>query len=178
MPHYNILLKDDKHYPFIKIDFRERYPRVQLVRRQEKDGAKYFGPFQGATVVREVLDVVRMVFPIRTCEWKLNSDRPRRPCVHHQVGQCPAPCAGLISREDYRHTIDGVVDFLNGKYAPVLAELKDRMAEASKEMNYERAALYRDRKLVTQTHHPYLCHRKYGARRQGRAQPGGCERRL
>ena len=145
MPHYNILLKDDKTYPFIRVDLRESFPRVALVRRQEKDGAKYCGPFQGATVVREVLDVVRMVFPIRVCSKKLNPEKPLRPCVHHQVGQCPAPCAGLISEEDYRATISKVIDFLNGKYAPVLSELKERMTEASAEMNYERAALYRDR---------------------------------
>ena len=145
MPHYNILLKDDKHYPFLRVDLRERYPRVTLVRRQEKDGAKYFGPFQGATVVREVLDVVRMVFPIRTCNWTIRPDKPRRPCVHHQIGQCPAPCAGLIPEEEYRETIHRVMDFLNGKYAPVLDELRRRMAEAAAEMNYERAAVYRDR---------------------------------
>ncbi|MBQ8963306.1 MAG: excinuclease ABC subunit UvrC, partial [Clostridia bacterium] len=97
------------------------------------------------TVVREVLDAVRMVFPIRVCRHAINPDKPRRPCVHHQVGQCPAPCAGLVSKEDYHQTILGVIDFLNGKYAPVLEELKARMLEASKEMNYERAALYRDR---------------------------------
>ena len=107
MPHYNILLKDDKAYPYIRVDLRQPFPRVELVRRQEKDGAKYFGPYQGATVVREVLDVVRMVFPIRVCAKKLNPEKPLRPCVHHQVGQCPAPCAGLISGEDYRQTIDG-----------------------------------------------------------------------
>ena len=145
MPHYNILLKDDKAYPYIRVNLAEDFPLVDLARRQEKDGAKYFGPYQGSTVVREVLDAVRMVFPIRVCRHAINPDKPRRPCVHHQVGQCPAPCAGLISKEDYRKTIDGVIDFLNGKYAPVLAELKDRMMEASKEMNYERAALYRDR---------------------------------
>lgn len=145
MPHYNILLKDDKAYPYIRVNLVEDFPLVDLARRQEKDGAKYFGPYQGSTVVREVLDAVRMVFPIRVCRHAINPDKPRRPCVHHQVGQCPAPCAGLISKEEYRRTIDGVIDFLNGKYAPVLTELKDRMTEASREMNYERAALYRDR---------------------------------
>lgn len=145
MPHYNILLKDDKAYPYIRVNLAEDFPLVDLARRQEKDGAKYFGPYQGSTVVREVLDAVRMVFPIRVCRHAINPDKPRRPCVHHQVGQCPAPCAGLISKEEYRRTIDGVIDFLNGKYAPVLTELKDRMTEASREMNYERAALYRDR---------------------------------
>ncbi len=145
MPHYNILLKDDKAYPYIRVNLAEDFPLVDLARRQEKDGAKYFGPYQGSTVVREVLDAARMVFPIRVCAHAINPDKPRRPCVHHQVGQCPAPCAGLVSKEDYRKTIDGVIDFLNGRYAPVLAELKDRMTEASREMNYERAALFRDR---------------------------------
>ena len=145
MPHYNILLKDDKAYPYIRVNLAEDFPLVDLARRQEKDGAKYFGPYQGSTVVREVLDAVRMVFPIRVCRHAINPDKPRRPCVHHQVGQCPAPCAGLISREEYRKNIDGVIDFLNGRYAPVLDELKRRMTDASREMNYERAALYRDR---------------------------------
>ena len=145
MPRYNILLKDDKAYPYIRVNLAEDFPLVDLARRQEKDGAKYFGPYQGSTVVREVLDAVRMVFPIRVCRHAVNPEKPRRPCVHHQVGQCPAPCAGLVSKEDYRKTIDGVIDFLNGRYAPVLTELKERMTEASKEMNYERAALYRDR---------------------------------
>lgn len=145
MPHYNIRLKDDKAYPYIRVDLREDFPRVELARRQEKDGARYFGPYQGATVVREVLDVARMVFPIRVCGKKLNPEKRLRPCVHHQVGQCPAPCAGLISQEDYRQTILGVIDFLNGKYAPVLDALNARMREAAAQMNYERAALYRDR---------------------------------
>ncbi|MBE5773623.1 MAG: excinuclease ABC subunit UvrC [Clostridiales bacterium] len=145
MPHYNILLKDDKHYPFIRIDFREDFPRVDLVRRQEKDGAKYFGPFQGATVVREVLDVVRMVFPVRTCSRVIRPDKPQRPCVHYQVGQCLGPCAGNVTKEEYLALIRKVADFLGGKYAPVLDELKKRMMECSLEMNYERAAVYRDR---------------------------------
>ena len=145
MPRYNIKLKDDKAYPYIRIDPRETFPRVDLARRQERDGARYFGPYQGATVVREVLDVVRMVFPVRVCAKRLNPEKPLRPCVHHQVGQCPAPCAGLISEADYRETISGVMDFLNGRYAPVLDALKQRMAQCAREMNYERAALYRDR---------------------------------
>ena len=124
MPWYNILLKDDKHYPFIRIDLREPFPRVELVRAQKKDGAKYFGPYQGATVVREVMDVVRMVFPIRTCGYQLNPDKVLRPCVHHQIGQCLAPCAGKVSSEDYHKLIAQVIDFLNGKYEPVLGTLR------------------------------------------------------
>lgn len=144
-PHYNILLKDDKHYPYIRINMKEDFPRPELVRKQAKDGAKYFGPFQGATVVREVLDVVRSVFPIRSCKWNIQQGKMRRPCMYHQIGQCKAPCAGLISSEEYIKIMQNVVDFLGGKYAPVIDELTARMKEASQQMNYERAALYRDR---------------------------------
>lgn len=144
-PHYNILLKDDKHYPYIRINMKEDFPRPELVRKQAKDGAKYFGPFQGATVVREVLDVVRSVFPIRSCKWNIQQGKTRRPCMYHQIGQCKAPCAGLISSEEYLKIMQNVVDFLGGKYAPVIDELTARMKEASQQMNYERAALYRDR---------------------------------
>ena len=145
MPHYNILLKDDKHYPYIRIDMRQDFPKVELVRRMAKDGAKYFGPFQGATVVREVLDVARMVFPIRICNRAIRPDKPTRPCIQYEIGQCVAPCANKVSAEDYRALIDRVADFLNGKYAPVLKELTERMTEAAQTMSYERAALYRDR---------------------------------
>lgn len=144
-PHYNILLKDDKHYPYIRIDMLEDFPKPELVRKQAKDGAKYFGPYQGATVVREVLDVVRNVFPIRCCTYSLNPSKKRRPCVHHQVGQCMAPCAGKVSSEEYMAVVQKVIEFLSGKHAPVIDEMTRRMAEASASMNYERAALYRDR---------------------------------
>ena len=145
MPRYNILLKDDKHYPYIRIDMRKDFPRVELVRRMARDGAKYFGPFQGATVVREVLDVVRMVFPIRTCTRAIDPAKPVRPCVHYEIGQCLAPCAGKVSAEEYRALMNRVAEFLGGKYAPVMDELTQRMNEAAASMNYERAALYRDR---------------------------------
>ena len=144
-PHYNILLKDDKHYPYIRIDMKADFPKPELVRKQAKDGAKYFGPFQGATVVREVLDVVRNVFPIRSCSHAINPDKPRRPCMYHQIGQCMAPCAGMVSSEAYKETMQKVVDFLSGKHAGVIDELNQRMKEAALAMNYERAALYRDR---------------------------------
>lgn len=145
MPRYNILLKDDKHYPYIRIDMKKDFPKVELVRRMNKDGAKYYGPYQGATVVREVMDVVRMVFPIRICNRSIDPAKPARPCVHHQIGQCMAPCAGRVSSEEYKAVIQRVADFLGGKYAPVMDELKSRMNDAAASMNYERAALYRDR---------------------------------
>lgn len=145
MPHYNILLKDDKAYPYIRVDLNQAFPRVELARRQERDGARYFGPYRGATVVREVMDVMNMVYPLRTCAYAINPDKPRRPCVHHQIGRCLAPCAGKVSQEEYRALVDKALEFLNGKYKPVLDALKAGMAECAASMNYERAAVYRDR---------------------------------
>lgn len=144
-PHYNILLKDDKAYPYIRVNLAEDFPRIELARRQEKDGARYFGPYRGATVVREVLDVLQTVYPLRSCAYSIHPDKPRRPCVHHQIGQCLAPCAGKVSREEYHAVLDNVLDFLGGKHKPVLDLLKARMDECSASMNYEGAAVYRDR---------------------------------
>ena len=89
------------------------FPRPELVRRQQRDGARYFGPYKGATAVREVLDVVRMVFPVRTCTRAIDPGRPRRPCVHHEIGQCLAPCAGKVTREAYHEVLEKVVEFLS-----------------------------------------------------------------
>ena len=144
-PHYNIKLKDDKQYPYIRVDMNETFPCPALARRQDRDGARYFGPYQGATVVREVLDVVRGVFPVRDCAYAIRPDKPRRPCVQHQIGRCLAPCAGLVSQEEYAALIAQVVEFLSGKYQPVLDKLTQEMRAASDAMNYERAALCRDR---------------------------------
>ncbi|MEG0935482.1 MAG: excinuclease ABC subunit UvrC [Clostridia bacterium] len=144
-PFYNILLKDDKQYPYIAIDLSEPFPRMQLRRKVEKDGARYFGPYKGASVVREVLDVVRMVFPVRVCQKQLKPDPAVRPCVHYAVGQCLAPCAAKVSPMEYGQLIQRVIEFLSGKYDPVLDELRARMSEASAQTNYERAAVYRDR---------------------------------
>ena len=145
MPFYNILLKDDKQYPYIAIDPKEPYPRVQLRRRIENDGCRYFGPYSGANVVREVMDVVRMVFPIRPCRKTIRPDPRFRPCVYHDVGQCQAPCAGRISEEDYGKLVKKVIEFLSGNFEPVIAELKSRMTEAANALQYEKAARYRDR---------------------------------
>ena len=144
-PWYNILLKDDKHYPYIRVDLKTPFPTVDLVRRPEKDGAKYYGPYLGATVVREMLDVVRMIFPIRTCSRTINPDKPVRPCVHYEIGQCLGPCAGHVSESAYRELMKKVMQFLGGDDGPVREELTSRMKEAAVNLNYERAAVYRDR---------------------------------
>ncbi len=144
-PWYNILLKDDKHYPYIRVDMRKDFPTVDLVRRAEKDGAKYFGPYIGTTVVREMLDVVRMIFPIRTCNRVIHPEKPVRPCVHYEIGQCMGPCAGKVDQQTYHEMMKKVLEFLGGNDAPVKEELNQRMREAAMTLNYERAAVYRDR---------------------------------
>ena len=138
-PFYNILLKDDKHYPYLRIDFHEHYPRLTLARRMDsRDGAKYFGPYIGATTVRRF-------FPLRTCNLTLPLKAPRRPCMHHQVGECKAPCAGLISEEEYAAILKRVVAFLNGDSRELVYELQKEMIAASQRMEYERAAELRDK---------------------------------
>jgi len=146
-PFYNILLKDDKHYPYLRIDLNEHYPRLTLARNMDKQGPgiKYFGPYIGATAVRQVMDEVRRFFPLRTCSLSLPLKAPRRPCVHHQIGQCLAPCAGKVSEADYNAILKRVIDFLNGDSRELLKELTREMQEASARMEYEQAALLRDK---------------------------------
>ena len=144
-PQYNILLKDDKHYPYLRIDVSQDYPRVELVRRVQKDRARYFGPYMGATGVREVLDVLRGLFPLRTCAQPIRPGTTRRPCLHHQVGECLAPCAGLTTPDEYGKVVQEVIDFLGGKSDAVVDRLTQQMTQAAKEMRFEQAAMLRDR---------------------------------
>ena len=144
-PFYNILLKDDKHYPFLRLDMSEPFPRLTLVRQTERDGCKYFGPYFGAAAVREVMDVVRVNFPLRTCSHRLPAARPLRPCVHYEIGQCLAPCAGKVTEEMYGQVVANVVGFLNGHAEPVIRDLQEQMREASMAMQFEHAATLRDR---------------------------------
>ena len=144
-PQYNILLKDDKHYPYLRIDVTQDYPRVELVRRVQKDRARYFGPYMGATGVREVLDVLRGLFPLRTCAQPIRPGTTRRPCLHHQVGECLAPCAGLTTPQEYGQVVQEVIDFLGGKSDAVVDRLTQQMTQAAKEMRFEQAAMLRDR---------------------------------
>ena len=144
-PQYNILLKDDKHYPYLKIDPTSNFPRVEIVRRIEKDKAKYFGPYMGTTGVREVMDVLRHIFPLRTCQGEIVPNPERRPCLHYQLGECLAPCAGKVEREAYGKSVQEVIDFLHGKSETVEKRLKNDMLEASANLNFERAAELRDR---------------------------------
>lgn len=144
-PFYNILLKDDKHYPYLRIDLREAYPRLTLARRIERDGAKYFGPYIGATAIRQVMEEVRRFFPLRTCTLKLPLKSPRRPCMNYQIGRCRAPCAGLIPEAEYRAILARVVDFLEGDCRELVKWLTEDMNAAAARMEYEQAALLRDK---------------------------------
>ena len=144
-PYYNILLKDDKHYPYLRVDLKEPYPRLTLARRMEKDGAKYFGPYIGATAVKQVIDAVRGVFPLRTCKLSLPLKAPRRPCINYDIGKCMAPCAGKCTEAAYRNMMDGVLAFLGGDYRQVVDGLKKDMEAAAEKLQYEKAAVLRDK---------------------------------
>lgn len=145
-PFYNILLKDDKHYPYLRVDLNEPFPRLTLARRMDqRDGAKYFGPYIGATAIRQVVDEVRRFFPLRTCNLKLPLKSPRRPCMNHQIGRCKAPCAGLISQEEYRAILDRVIAFLGGDSRELIKWLTEEMNAAALRFEYEQAALLRDK---------------------------------
>jgi excinuclease ABC subunit C len=145
-PFYNILLKDDKQYPYLRYYPNEPFPRLTVARTLDPhDGYKYLGPYIGATAVRQVLNELSRYFPLRRCALKLPLGKPYRPCVYHSTGQCKAPCAGYISEADYKDILRRAVDFLNGDAREILRELNDRMAEAAAKMEYEQAAVYRDK---------------------------------
>ena len=143
-PYYNILLKDDKRYPYIRIDLNESYPKLSIARKPAEDGAKYFGPYIGATVIRQIMDILRRVFPLRTCSLNLPLKKPIRPCINYDIGQCLGPCANKCTFEEYRLVVDNVVEFLKGKYRPVVGQLEESMKEAAKALQFERAAELRN----------------------------------
>ena len=142
-PEYNIRLKDDKGYPYIKIDLKEDWPRVQTVRRIADDGARYFGPFANAYSIRQALDVAKNIFPFRTCNSDLNQRRGR-PCLEYDMRHCLAPCAGRLDRAEYDEIIQGVVQFLDGRHLGLGKALMKRMKQAAEARQYETAARLRD----------------------------------
>ena len=144
-PYYNILLKDDKHYPYLRLDLREPFPRLTLARRMQRDGARYFGPYIGATAVKQIIDAVREVFPLRTCRMAFPLKKPVRPCINYDIGKCLAPCAGKCTEAEYWDMMDGVLSFLQGDYDLVLDKLNEQMTKAAERMEYEKAAVWRDK---------------------------------
>ncbi len=142
-PIFNIRLKDDKHYPYLKVDLADPWPRIYITRRVEKDGARYFGPFANAGSVRRTLDIVNKLFPWRSCTKAITGTDPR-PCLDYFIHRCIAPCTGYCTKEEYDEVIRQVVLFLEGRTEEVVRSLKTDMAQASESMEYERAARIRD----------------------------------
>ncbi len=145
-PKYNILLRDDKTYPYIKITMAEDYPRVKKVRRVIKDGSKYFGPYTNVAAVNDTLDIIRDMYPIRTCN--IDIDRAIknriRPCLNYHIKKCVGPCRGSVSKEEYGEMINEIIMFLSGKEENLISILEIKMKEASKNLEFEEAARYRD----------------------------------
>jgi excinuclease ABC subunit C len=144
-PRYNVILRDDKNYPYLRFDIKSEYPRLEVVRRLKKDGALYYGPYVPAGGMWEALALIRRTFPIAPCKGEFKAERPGRPCVQFQIGRCVGPCAGGVDRAAYRDMVNQVRLFLEGKNRDLLDMLKSRMDEASERMDYERAAELRDR---------------------------------
>ena len=145
-PKYNILLKDDKQYPYIEVSINEPYPRVTMVRKIADDGAKYYGPYMGKGTVKNTLDIIRRLFKPPTCKRKFPQDiKKGRPCLNYHINNCFAPCTGNVSKEEYRKVFFEICRFLDGKYNDLVSELTKDMKEASEKMQYEKAAVCRDK---------------------------------
>src|SRR5687767_1820571 len=143
-PRFNTKLRDDKHYPYIRIDVQNPWPVARVSRRIEKDGARYFGPFPHATSVRQTLDTLSRLFPQILCSRVITGNDPRA-CLYYHIKRCPAPCIGAIDNTNYRELVDGMVRFLDGKNSTVLQDLEHEMEQAAENLEFERAADLRDR---------------------------------
>jgi excinuclease ABC subunit C len=144
-PRFNIRLRDDKSYPYVCVSLDEDYPRVYFTREKHRAGRAYFGPFSSAKRVRETLDLLGKLFQFRTCEGAEPGRRSGSPCLDYYIKRCGAPCVGYVSREEYRHNIDAIVDFLSGRYRQIEAGEQEKMEAAAAAREFERAALHRDR---------------------------------
>lgn len=150
-PRYNILLKDDKHYPFIKVTTNEDFPRIFITRTLAKDGAKYFGPYTDVSAVYETMELIKNIFPIRNCKRLIKEDGEKtRPCLNYHIGLCKAPCGGYISKSDYDKIVADVVDLLSGRDKNVIEKLKGQMDAAAENLEFEKAAGLRDKLLAVQ----------------------------
>jgi excinuclease ABC subunit C len=143
-PHYNVRLKDDKQYPYIKVNWQHDFPKVEIVRQMRKDGARYFGPFTSSRAVSQTLDALRRVFPYLDCDRNIDG-QDKRPCLYYHLKLCGAPCIAAQSREEYREIISQLMDFLGGDTEKVMATLEAQMERAAEAFQFERAAVYRDR---------------------------------
>ena len=143
-PRFNIALRDDKSYPYIKVTIQEPFPRVYVTRRLIDDGARYFGPYTDVGAMRRALNVVKRIFTVRSCTYDMPREMPARPCLDHSIGRCKAPCALLQSQAEYRAMIDEVIAFLDGRAEEVTRRVRERMELAAESLDFERAAELRD----------------------------------
>lgn len=144
-PRYNTMLKDDKSYPYIKVTVQEEFPRVLFSRDMKKDKSKYFGPYTSAGAVKDTIDLIHKLYKIRTCSRSLPRDVGKdRPCLNYHIKQCDAPCQGYVSQEEYQKNIAQALEFLNGRYDPVMKTLEEKMQAASDELDFEKAIEYRE----------------------------------
>lgn len=144
-PWYNIQLRDDKSYPYIKVTTQERFPRIYSTRRPPRDGSRLYGPFADAQAVNSTLSFLKKHFPLRTCRKKLDGERRDRPCLNYHIKRCLAPCAGKVSEEDYQKIVEAACKVLEGKDEEVMADLERQMKEAAAKLDFEQAAILRDR---------------------------------
>lgn len=145
-PKYNILLKDDKQYPYIKVTMNEDYPRIFMTRRLENDGAKYFGPYMGSTTIKDTIEMVRKVFKPPQCARKFPQDIGKgRPCLNYHINNCFAPCTGKVSQQEYKHIYEDICAFLDGSQSKLINILTQQMKEASSQLDFEKAAQLRDK---------------------------------
>jgi excinuclease ABC subunit C len=142
-PRYNVRLKDDKRYPYIKITWQEPYPRIYTVRQMQNDGAKYYGPFTATWAVSQTLDLLRKIFPYLTCKREITG-QDKRACLYYHIGRCPGPCIGAVSQEEYRALVSQICRFLEGKSEEIIDDLRTQMTAASQRLEFERAATLRD----------------------------------
>ena len=143
-PHYNIRLKDDKRYPYIKVHWADPFPKVTVTRRMVEDGSRYYGPYTSVWAVHQTLDVLRRIFPYLTCDRNITG-QDSRPCLYYDIKLCTGPCIGAIDQENYRQMIDDLCSFLGGHTDPIVARLRHEMENASEELRFEQAAAIRDR---------------------------------
>ncbi|MCS6775662.1 MAG: excinuclease ABC subunit UvrC [Chloroherpetonaceae bacterium] len=144
-PHFNVRLRDDKHYPYLCLTTSEPFPRLMLVRRVRDDRNRYFGPYTSSRAVYQTMEVVNRVFPLIACGKSFDGRPVQKPCLYYHMGQCLAPCAGLANREEYRAAVRDVIDFLEGRQEELIRKMRQQMEEAAEQLEFERAARIRDR---------------------------------
>ncbi|HQJ32912.1 MAG TPA: excinuclease ABC subunit UvrC [Anaerolineaceae bacterium] len=142
-PFYNVRLKDDKRYPYIKVHWADPFPKLSVTRNMIDDGSRYFGPYTSVWAVHQTLDILRKIFPYLTCAREITG-KDERACLYYDIKLCSAPCIGAVNQEEYRQMIDDLCRFLEGRTDPIMTRLKEAMAQASENLNYEKAAIYRD----------------------------------